>query len=80
MDDKTLFGTMLFEYKDILFKERPGNLYKYILSEVEKPLIEMALERAEGNQIKAAELLGINRNTIRTKIRKLGIDVARWKV
>ncbi|MDD5495573.1 MAG: helix-turn-helix domain-containing protein [Candidatus Omnitrophica bacterium] len=55
-------------------------IYRTIIAQVEKPLIEMALERTSGNQIRAAELLGINRNTIRTKIKKLGIDVKRWKV
>jgi len=55
------------------------SLYKYILGEVERPLIERALEKTSGNQIKAAKLLGINRNTLRTKIKKLGIHVDRWK-
>ena len=56
-----------------------GVLYKTIMSKVEKPLIEHALERTDGNQIKAARVLGINRNTIRAKIKRLGIDVSRWK-
>lgn len=56
-----------------------GVLYKTIIDKVEKPLIEYALERTEGNQLKAARVLGINRNTIRTKIKRLGIDVSRWK-
>ena len=56
-----------------------GVLYKTIISKVEKPLIEHTLERTDGNQIKAARMLGINRNTIRAKIKRLGIDVSRWK-
>ena len=56
-----------------------GVLYRTIMDEVEKPLIEHTLERTEGNQLKAARVLGINRNTIRTKIKRLGIDVSRWK-
>jgi len=54
-------------------------LYKSVIQAVEKPLIEKTLERTAGNQLKAARILGINRNTIRSKIRKLGIDAKRWK-
>ncbi|OGW76751.1 MAG: hypothetical protein A3I73_05425 [Omnitrophica bacterium RIFCSPLOWO2_02_FULL_45_16] len=46
---------------------------------VEKPLIEQTLEKTAGNQSKAAKILGINRNTIRSKIKKLGIDAKKWK-
>jgi DNA-binding protein Fis len=69
----------ILEFKDILLREKDGALYKSILSEIEKPLIESVLERTEGNQFKAARILGINRNTIRAKIKKLGIDVKKWK-
>ena len=62
-----------------LNKEREGTLYKIIIQAIEKPLIEHTLERTLGNQLKAAKLLGINRNTIRSKIKKLGIDPKRWK-
>jgi Fis family transcriptional regulator, factor for inversion stimulation protein len=64
-----------------LYSKKKGVLYKsVILENFEKPVIELALEHAEGNQLKAAEILGMNRNTIRAKIKKLGIDIARWKV
>lgn len=56
-----------------------GIIYKTMLAEFEKPLIERILEQTNGNQLKAARLLGINRNTIRAKIKKLGIDVTKWK-
>ena len=59
--------------------EREGVLYKSIIQAVEKPLIENTLERTFGNQLKAARILGINRNTIRSKIKKLGINPKRWK-
>ena len=62
-----------------LYKEKKGVLYKSILEAVEKPLIEDVLERTEGNQLKAAKILGINRNTIRAKIKKLSIDANKWK-
>jgi len=54
-------------------------LYRSIIQSVEKPLIENTLERTEGNQLKAARILGINRNTMRSKIKKLGIDTKKWK-
>jgi two-component system nitrogen regulation response regulator GlnG len=70
----------LIELDDSLYKDKQGVLYKYVLEIVEKPLIEHALERTYGNQLKAAKILGINRNTIRAKIKKLGIDPNKWKI
>ena len=66
--------------EDALSKDQNGVLYKTILAKVEKPLIEQVLERTEGNQLKAARILGINRNTMRSKIKKLAIDIKQWKV
>jgi two-component system, NtrC family, nitrogen regulation response regulator GlnG len=60
---------------------RPGlpssGLYERVLREIERPLLGIALEATRGNQIKAAELLGINRNTLRKKIRELDIEILR---
>ena len=53
----------------------PPGLYHRILRELEYPLISAALAATRGNQIKAAELLGLNRNTLRKKVRDLDI---RW--
>ncbi len=55
----------------------PPGLYHRILREVEYPLISAALAATRGNQIKAAELLGVNRNTLRKKIRDLDVQVIR---
>ena len=55
----------------------PPGLYQRILRDVEYPLIAAALTATRGNQIKAAELLGLNRNTLRKKIRELDIQVIR---
>lgn len=55
----------------------PNGLYERVLHEVERPLIELCLDATRGNQIKAAELLGVNRNTLRKKIRELDIQVVR---
>ena len=51
----------------------PGDLHATLLARVEKPLIETALARTGGNQLRAAELLGINRNTLRKRIVELGV-------
>lgn len=53
----------------------PVGLYERILPLIERPLIELMLEATAGNQLKAAEVLGINRNTLRKKIAELGIDM-----
>jgi two-component system nitrogen regulation response regulator GlnG len=55
----------------------PPGLYQRVLAEVEHPLILASMTATRGNQIKAAELLGLNRNTLRKKIRELGVNVYR---
>ena len=77
--DLAFIKDKVIELEDSLFIEKRGVLYKSVLEAIEKPLLEQTLERCEGNQLKAARILGINRNTMRTKINKLGIDVTRWK-
>lgn len=57
----------------------PAGLYHRILKEVELPLIALSLAATRGNQLKTAELLGINRNTLRKKIAELDIQVTRGK-
>ncbi len=54
-----------------------AGLYDRVLREVERPLIELTLGATRGNQIKASKLLGLNRNTLRKKIRELDIQVVR---
>ena len=54
-----------------------AGLYDRVLHEVERPLLRLALEECRGNQLRAAELLGLNRNTLRKKIRDLDIQVYR---
>ncbi|MGR3721740.1 nitrogen regulation protein NR(I) [Abyssibius alkaniclasticus] len=57
----------------------PDGLYERILHEVELPLIALTLQATRGNQLRAAKLLGINRNTLRSKIAGLDIQVSRGK-
>ncbi len=53
------------------------DIYDQVIAEVERPLIQMTLSATRGNQIKAASMLGLNRNTLRKKIRDLDIPVVR---
>ena len=55
------------------------NLYPTLMRAVERPLIELALRETHGNQIKAARLLGLNRNTLRKKITEFDISVSQAK-
>jgi Fis family transcriptional regulator, factor for inversion stimulation protein len=53
--------------------ERPTAIYDMVLKNVEKPMIELVLHRAEGNLTHAATMLGIDRNTLRKKMQQLRI-------
>jgi two-component system nitrogen regulation response regulator GlnG len=55
----------------------PPGVYDRILHEVERPLISICLAATRGNQIRAAQLLGLNRNTLRKKVKDLGLEVIR---
>jgi Fis family transcriptional regulator len=60
-------------YFDDLDGECPANMYEMVLSVVEKPMLEVVMQRAEGNQSKAAQWLGLNRNTLRKKLLQYGL-------
>ena len=71
-------GKHLRRYFDLHGGELPApGLYTRILREIETPLLEIALDATAGNQAKCADLLGINRNTLRKKITELDIHVTR---
>jgi len=56
-----------------------SGLYDRILQEVERPLLTVALSECDGNQLRAAELLGLNRNTLRKKLKELGVEAGRMR-
>jgi len=62
-------------FKD-LDGEKPRSVYDMVIRNVERPLLEAVLDQAEGNQTIAAEMLGINRNTLRKKMQSLKIKLS----
>jgi Fis family transcriptional regulator len=63
----------LEKYFRDLGEQQPSNVYEMVVFTVEKPILEAVMERAGGNQSLAAEMLGINRNTLRKKLQQHGL-------
>jgi len=63
----------LSDYFTSLNGHRPAHLYDLVLREVEEPLFRAVLDYAEGNQSRAAGILGINRGTLRKKLKQFGL-------
>jgi len=77
-DDRPLdesVGVKVRQYIRSLGEALPRDLHTRVIALVERPLIEAVLDRTGGNQLRAAEVLGINRNTLRKRITDLGIDI-----
>jgi Fis family transcriptional regulator len=70
----TAIHTALHQYFNDLDGEAPCALYDMVLAKVEKPLLEIVLTQSEGNQTRAAQLLGLNRNTLRKKMKLYQLD------
>lgn len=66
--------TALENYFTSLNGHRPGHLYELVLREVEEPLFRAVLDYTDGNQSRAADILGINRGTLRKKLKEYGIS------
>lgn len=64
----------LSDYFASLNGHSPAHLYDLVLREVEEPLLKAVLDFTEGNQVRAADILGINRGTLRKKLRLLGLS------
>jgi Fis family transcriptional regulator len=61
-------------YFGTLNGHKPGRLYELVLREVEMPLFKSVMDYADGNQSRAATILGINRGTLRKKLREYGLS------
>lgn len=66
--------TALVLYFQKLDGQEPESMYRMVLEEVERPLLETVMRRTGGNQTIAAKWLGINRGTLRTKLKQYGLD------
>ena len=64
----------LNEYFKDLDGQPPSAVYDMVLGCIEKPMLQHVMKRAGGNQSKAAEILGLNRNTLRKKLQQYNID------
>ena len=58
---------------DFFFAEHEGQAYQFLVESLEKPLLKRVLDLTDGNQLKASRILGINRNTLRTRLKRYGI-------
>ncbi|MCK6426278.1 MAG: Fis family transcriptional regulator [Burkholderiaceae bacterium] len=65
--DAAVRANLAVYFRDLEGME-PNGLYEMVIKAVERPLLEVVLERADGNQSRAADWLGINRNTLRRKL------------
>ncbi|MGZ3182616.1 MAG: Fis family transcriptional regulator [Telluria sp.] len=63
----------LEEYFNDLDGQQPSNIYDMVVLTVEKPILQVVMSRADGNQSQAAQMLGINRNTLRKKLQEHGL-------
>jgi len=61
-------------YFDDMDGHDPANVYELVLSQAEKPMLEVVLKQTQGNITKSAEILGINRATLRKKLMKYGLE------
>jgi Fis family transcriptional regulator len=71
---RSLTERALDEYFTTLNGHAPGHLYDLVMREVEEPLFRAVLDYSAGNQSRAADILGINRGTLRKKLRVYGIE------
>ena len=65
--------TSLRKYFKTLNGHKPTNLYKFVIKEVERPLMKEVMKYTENNQSEAAKILGINRTTLRNKLKEYKI-------
>jgi DNA-binding protein Fis len=73
----SVVGGLVPDLVEHLLTARPGRVYREALATLERPLLVHALLLAGGSQLRAARLLGINRNTLRKRCRELGLATSR---
>ena len=65
---------LLDQYFNDLDGDKPTAIYEMVINTVEKPLLLYIMNKTEGNQSKAAKMLGLNRNTLRKKLKQYNLD------
>jgi Fis family transcriptional regulator len=70
----TTVRKVMRQYFKDLDGEKASGIYDMVVLAVEKPMLEVVMLQAQGNQTRAAELLGMNRNTLRKKLQQHGMD------
>ena len=70
----TTVRKVMRQYFKDLDGEKTSGIYDMVVLAVEKPMLEVVMLQAQGNQTRAAELLGLNRNTLRKKLQQHGLD------
>jgi len=63
----------LERYFDDLEGTQPNSIYEMVIQAVERPMLEVVMREAHGNKLRASEMLGINRNTLRKKLQQHGM-------
>ncbi len=71
---RTQAAEALQSYFETLNGHKPAHLYDLVMREVEEPLFKVVMDHVEGNQSRAAIILGINRGTLRKKLKEFGIS------
>ena len=66
--------TLLDQYFNDLDGDKPTAIYEMVINTIEKPLLLYIMNKTEGNQSKAAKMLGLNRNTLRKKLKQYNLD------
>ena len=66
--------TLLDQYFNDLDGDEPTAIYEMVINTVEKPLLLYIMNKTEGNKSKAAKMLGLNRNTLRKKLKQYNLD------
>ena len=66
--------TLLDQYFNDLDGDEPTSIYEMVINTIEKPLLLYIMNKTEGNQSKAAKMLGLNRNTLRKKLKQYNLD------
>ncbi len=70
--DEAVFSSLEKYFRD-LEGTRPSCIYEMVIQAVERPMLEVVMREAQGNQLRASEMLGINRNTLRKKLQHHGL-------